>query len=333
MFVDALAGGTPAAVHCTRLHPASPGDQFVAGRCASSSSGRGVAAAVRVHAACSFPRNGPGRLTHLVFGQLDTNRRPARAIVAPQEQHCGVASVLPSTRVMKYTAYSLNHHEPGELALDGYRRGSLATIGHRARGGLRVAALLAASTLFLVHPGQAMAQETRAETIRQEQADKKGTVTPPELNSGEKTVLRLERWGWINGKPHGVYPVIDSIYPGGGFAAGLGARKPFGDDGDDQCHRRLFDQQLLAGADGHVAADLRLESRPGVADGSLRGRARREVLRHRPGLGQGRQDVFRLHPVGWRRTSRLRSQPVSLGRRRRQLHRRHNRLGRHRAVD
>jgi outer membrane protein assembly factor BamA len=28
-----------------------------------------------------------------------------------------------------------------------------------------------------------------------------------------------------------VYPVFDSVYPGGGFAGGLGARKPVGDDG------------------------------------------------------------------------------------------------------
>ena len=74
-------------------------------------------------------------------------------------------------------------------------------------------------------------QETRAERIRQEQADKLRTVTPPELSGAEKIVHRLEDWGWLTGEPRGVYPVLDSVYPGGGFAAGLGARKPFGDDG------------------------------------------------------------------------------------------------------
>ena len=96
---------------------------------------------------------------------------------------------------------------------------------------MRGAAWLAAATMFLVPPGQAMAQETRAEVIRQEQADKQRTVTPPEPNGAEKFVYRLEDWGWLTGEPHGVYPVLDSVYPGGGFAAGLGARKPFGDDG------------------------------------------------------------------------------------------------------
>jgi hypothetical protein len=136
-----------------------------------------------------------------------------------------------SMRVMKCTADNLNHHGSSERGPDAYRRESLAAIGHRARAGVRAAALLAASTVFLVHPGQAMAQETRAETIRQEQADKQSTVTPPTLNRAERIILRLGEFGWITGEPNGVYPLFDSVYPGGGFAAGLGARKPIGDDG------------------------------------------------------------------------------------------------------
>ena len=96
---------------------------------------------------------------------------------------------------------------------------------------MRAAALLAAATVWLVQPGQAMAQETRAETIRQEQADKQSTVTPPTLNRAEKIIDRLEDWGLITGEPRGVYPLFGSVYPGGGFAAGVGARKAFGDDG------------------------------------------------------------------------------------------------------
>ena len=96
---------------------------------------------------------------------------------------------------------------------------------------VRGAALLAAVTMLVVPPGLAMAQETRTEIIRQEQADKLRTVTPPELNRAEKIVNRLEDWGLLTGEPRGVYPLLDSVYPGGGFAAGLGARKPFADDG------------------------------------------------------------------------------------------------------
>jgi hypothetical protein len=96
---------------------------------------------------------------------------------------------------------------------------------------MRAAALLAAATMLVVPSRQATAQETRTETIRQEQADKLRTVTPPEPNRAEKVVNRLEDWGWLTGEPRGVYPLLDSVYPGGGFAAGLGARKPIGDDG------------------------------------------------------------------------------------------------------
>jgi hypothetical protein len=132
---------------------------------------------------------------------------------------------------MNFTSDTLNDHGPAEPEPDAYHRESLATIGHRARGILRAAALLAATTVFLVQPGQAFAQETRAEAIRQEQADKQSTVTPPTLNRAERIMLRLGEWGWTTGEPRGVYPVFDSVYPGGGFAAGLGAGKPFGDDG------------------------------------------------------------------------------------------------------
>ena len=96
---------------------------------------------------------------------------------------------------------------------------------------LRRAALLAAGALFLGPRGEALAQETRADAIREEQAEKLRTATPPVLNGAEKLVNRLERWGLLAGEPSGFYPLVDSVYPGGGFAAGMGARKPFGDDG------------------------------------------------------------------------------------------------------
>ena len=235
--------------------------------------------------------------------------------------------------IMKLTADSLNHHGHSEQEIHGCRGASLATIGHRARGGLRAAALLAAATVWLVQPGQAMAQETRVETIRQEQADKKDTVTPSELNGVEKIVRRLENWGWLTGEPRGAYPVLDSVYPGGGFAAGLGARKPFGDDGAidvigaysiNSFWRVQTDVSLptFASNRGRVSLTARYLDAPDV-----------KVLRRRRGLGQGRQDGFRLHAVGRRRTSRLRRQPAFLRWRRRQLHRYRNRVRRHRGVD
>jgi hypothetical protein len=77
----------------------------------------------------------------------------------------------------------------------------------------------------------AMAQDTRAEVIRQEQAGRLQQVAPPQPNGVERVLERLEDWGLITGSPRGFYPWVGSVYSGGGFAAGLGARKPFGDDG------------------------------------------------------------------------------------------------------
>ncbi len=78
---------------------------------------------------------------------------------------------------------------------------------------------------------RAAAQDTRAEAIRQEQAAKQQVMAPSRPNAAERIIDRLEDWGLIVGAPRGVYPWFGSVYPGGGFAAGLGVRKPFGDDG------------------------------------------------------------------------------------------------------
>ena len=91
--------------------------------------------------------------------------------------------------------------------------------------------MLAAIAMLLVTPDRAAAQDTRAEVIRQEQADKQRVVTPPRPNRVELFVQRLARWGTISGTPRGLYPWVGSTYPGGGFAAGPGLRAPFGDDG------------------------------------------------------------------------------------------------------
>lgn len=110
-------------------------------------------------------------------------------------------------------------------------RGPFATFAYWPRYRMRVAALLAVVAIFQVDPARAVAQETRSEAIRQAQAEKKQTVTPPQPNRAEVVISRLGDLGYIEGNPRGVYPLVDSIYPGGGIALGLGARKPFGDDG------------------------------------------------------------------------------------------------------
>ena len=77
----------------------------------------------------------------------------------------------------------------------------------------------------------AVAQDSRADAIRQQQFDRQQHLSPPQKNTAERVLDRLERWGFISGPPRGVYPWSGSIYSGSGFAAGVGVRQPFGDDG------------------------------------------------------------------------------------------------------
>jgi len=100
--------------------------------------------------------------------------------------------------------------------------------GRRVRLAI-VVAFVAAALAAPLDP--AAAQDTRAEVVRDEQAEKKQKLVPPRPNAAERLINRLEEWGLIAGAPRGVYPWFGSVYPGGGFAAGAGVRVPFGDDG------------------------------------------------------------------------------------------------------
>ena len=91
------------------------------------------------------------------------------------------------------------------------------------------AILVIAASIGAARP--AMAQNTRADIIRQEQAERLQQLRPPQPNGAERFLDRLEDWGLITGAPRGFYPWFGSVFSGGGFAAGLGGRKPFGDDG------------------------------------------------------------------------------------------------------
>ena len=198
---------------------------------------------------------------------------------------------------------------------------------------MRGAALLAVATMLLFPPGLAMAQETRTEIIRQEQADKLRTVTPPEPNRAEKIVNRLEDWGLLTGEPRGVYPLLDSVYPGGGFAAGLGARKPFGDDGAigvvgaysiNSFWRAQTDVTLpsFASNRGRVSLTAGYLDAPDVKYYGIGRDSKKEdktSFGYTPVEGGARLDFDR--------------RPLFVRGRRGQVHRRHNRFRRHRAVD
>jgi outer membrane protein assembly factor BamA len=159
--------------------------------------------------------------------------------------------------------------------LSGASPGFPAIFGSRPRNRVRAAALLTALTICQVYPARAVAQETRSEAIRQEQADRQQVVTPPKPNRVEAIITRIGDLGFLEGNPRGVFPVLDSVYPGGGFAAGLEARKPFGDDGAvsvlggysiNQFWRVQSDLELpsFAGQRAHIALTARYLDAPDV---------------------------------------------------------------------
>jgi outer membrane protein assembly factor BamA len=101
----------------------------------------------------------------------------------------------------------------------------------RTRGRLHMTASLAIAAALLIPSAPAIAQETRADIIREQQANKQLVTAPPVSNRAEAVIDRLEDWGFFMGQPRGFYPWLGSVFPGGGLAAGAGVRKPFGDDG------------------------------------------------------------------------------------------------------
>lgn len=103
--------------------------------------------------------------------------------------------------------------------------------GRLARLTLRPVSALVAVAFVVIGVDDAVAQQTRADTIRARQADKQRMVSPPRPNRAEVILSRLDDWGLITGTPRGLYPWVGSVYSGGGFAGGLGLRKPVGDDG------------------------------------------------------------------------------------------------------
>jgi hypothetical protein len=96
---------------------------------------------------------------------------------------------------------------------------------------LHTLASLTAAFLLLVEASAAHAQDTRADVIRRQQADRQRVVAPPSLNRAELIIDRLDEWGVFTGEPRGVYPWVGSIFPGGGIAAGAGVRAAVGDSG------------------------------------------------------------------------------------------------------
>jgi hypothetical protein len=119
-------------------------------------------------------------------------------------------------------------------------------------------AALAILVIMLCH-GTAQAQDTRAETIAQQQADKEGKLTPNVPMKGEKIFLGIKK-RFID-EANGFYPLLGSVYAGGGVAFGGGYRHYYGD-------RSSLSASGLWSIRNYKRADLSTKS-PGHANGVL----------------------------------------------------------------
>jgi hypothetical protein len=78
-----------------------------------------------------------------------------------------------------------------------------------------------------LHPSISAAQETRAGTIAEAQAEKAKQLKPYQPNKAERIALDMKRK--FLETPNGFYPWFDSVYSGGGFTLGGGYRRFYGD--------------------------------------------------------------------------------------------------------
>src|SRR5262245_33762498 len=106
---------------------------------------------------------------------------------------------------------------------------------------------------------RAFAQETRAEEIAQEQAEKAGKLSPPEPTRAERIFLKVKKQ-FID-TPSGFYPLFGSIYGGGGLALGGGYRQYYGD-------RAFMDVKGLWSIRNYKLAEVSTTS-PGHAKGRI----------------------------------------------------------------
>ena len=84
--------------------------------------------------------------------------------------------------------------------------------------------LLATALLWTTSPSAALAQETRAEALREEREEKQQELAPPETSTLERVMKSVERSGVPLITRDGVYAKIGTLTTGSGTAVGLGYR-------------------------------------------------------------------------------------------------------------
>jgi hypothetical protein len=127
------------------------------------------------------------------------------------------------------------------------------------RSDLRITLTALAIFLLTLFSRSAQAQDTRAETIAQQQADKEGRMAPPAPNKAERIFVGIKK-RFID-EANGLYPVLGSVYAGGGLSVGAGYRHYYGD-------RSLWSASGMWSIRNYKLAGLSTRS-PGHANGRL----------------------------------------------------------------
>ena len=78
-------------------------------------------------------------------------------------------------------------------------------------------------------PQAAAAQDTRTALIEAQQAAKAAATAPPTPTKAEQVTDWIQH-RLLTERPRGVFPIIDSVYGGGGFTVGAGYRQAFADN-------------------------------------------------------------------------------------------------------
>ena len=167
--------------------------------------------------------------------------------------------------------------------------------------------------VVIVMPASVRAQETRADAIAAEQADKATRLTTRERTFAERLLLSARETMLL--QPSGFYPYFDSVYSGGGFTLGAGYRQFTG----DRTHVNVAGLYSISGyklievgatSPGHWQGRLDLRAASGLRDAT-------QVAYHGLGIDSAEDDAtaFRMEQVygGGEVTARPRAWPPLSG--------------------
>ena len=137
------------------------------------------------------------------------------------------------------------------------------------RSRARMVAVCFGGALLTVMPTAAFTQDSRADAIAAEQADKATRLTPRVTSRAEQLLLTAQKV--LIEQPGGWYPYFGSVYSGGGFTLGAGYRYFLGDRTNwnlaglySDKNYKLFEASVLS--PGHASGRIDVRANAGWRD-------------------------------------------------------------------